>query len=81
MSLPRRNDRAYLEITKSANGVSIAAKHKHATDLSALLIRHGIAHVRQEDIAAESVHLRFVTDSDRAKIAEVLESYKNITGS
>jgi len=81
MSLARRNDREYLDITGSGDGFSIAAKPEHAEQLSALLTRHGYAHRRNKEPASKLELLLFAEVGLRPKVAEVLESYKNVRGS
>jgi len=81
MSLAKRNEREYLDIAGSEGGFSITAKPEHAEQLSALLTRHGYAHRRSKELASGLEQLLFAEISLRPKVAEVLESYKNVRGS
>ena len=75
MSLAKRNERSYLEINDEADGFLIAVKPEHVTELSALMTQHGMAHVLGRD------WLFFAADSNKVRVAEILESYKNARGS
>jgi len=75
MSLAKRNERSYLEINDEADGFLIAVKAEHVTELSALMTQHGMAHVLGRDC------LFFAADSNKVRVAEILESYKNARGS
>jgi hypothetical protein len=75
MSLAKRNERSYLEINDEADGFLIAVKPEHVTELSALMTQHGMAHVLGRDC------LFFAADSNKVRVAEILESYKNARGS
>jgi hypothetical protein len=81
MSLAKRNEREYLEITEAEGSFSITAKPRHAEDLSALLTLHGHPHSRKRSSDLGAEELCFNNPSDRPKIAEVLTSYKNVRGS
>ena len=59
----------------SKDGFLIAVKPEHVTELSALMTQHGMAHVLGRD------WLFFAADSNKVRVAEILESYKNARGS
>jgi hypothetical protein len=78
MSLAKRNERAYLEIHDWASGFSIVVKREHANELSALLTQLGMAH-KWGGTGQDA--LFFNAGSDKLRVAEILESYKNARGS
>jgi hypothetical protein len=78
MSLAKRNERAYLEIKDEADGFSIGVKREHASELSTLMTQHRMAH---ESGRPGRYELFFTADSNKVRVAEILESYKNARGS
>jgi len=81
MSLAKRNEREYLEITEGEGGFCITAKPGHAEELSALLTLRGHPHSRKRSADSGREELCFDNPSDRSRIGEVLTSYKNVRGS
>jgi hypothetical protein len=81
MSLPKRNEREYLEIKDAGDGVSVGVKHEYAGELSVLLRQHGIPHERRKGAASDADELLFPAETDKPKLIAVLESYKNAKGS
>jgi hypothetical protein len=81
MSLPKRNERQYLEIKDAGDGFSIAVKREYADGLSMLLRQYGITHVRRKGDTSDADELFFSAETDKPKLFAVLESYKNAKGS
>ena len=81
MSLPKRNERQYLEIKDAGDGFSIGVKHEYADGLSMLLRQHGITHVQRRGVTSDADELFFCAETDKSKLVAVLESYKNAKGS
>jgi len=81
MSLPKRNERQYLEIKDAGDGFSIEVKLQYADGLSMLLRQYGITHVRRKGVASDTVGLYFPAETDKPKLVAVLESYKSAKGS
>src|ERR1700732_1416220 len=76
MSLPKRNDKEYLQIEPSQEGCRISGQKEHTEELAVLFAQYGIT--CQND--GEGV-LRFDPDVDRLRVAELLDSYKQAKGS
>ena len=81
MSLPKRNERQYLEIKDAGDGFSVGVKTEYADGLSMLLRQYGITHVRRKGVASDADELFFPAETDKPKLVAVLESYKNANGS
>jgi hypothetical protein len=81
MTLPKRNERDYLEIKESAGGFSLFVRQEHASELSALLSQYGITYERKKSMAPGGDELFFSDVTLKPKVAVVLESYKNVKGS
>jgi hypothetical protein len=76
MSLPKRNDKEYLQIEPSQEGYRISGQKRHTDELAVLFAQHGIT--CQSD--GEGL-LRFDPNVDRVRVAELLDSYKQAKGS
>jgi hypothetical protein len=81
MSLPKRNERQYLEIKDAGGGFLVWVKHEYAGELSVLLRQHGITHKRRKGAASGADELFFSAETDKPKLIAILESYKNAMGS
>jgi len=81
MSLPKRNERQYLEIKDAGDGFSVGVKTEYADGLSMLLRQYGITHVRRKSASSDADELFFSAETDKPKLVAVLESYKNANGS
>jgi len=81
MTLPKRNERDYLEIKDTPDGFSLLVKQEHADELAALLRQYGIPHERETSIAPGGDEFFFTDVSVKSKVETVLESYKNVKGS
>ncbi len=82
MSLPKGDDKTYLEITPAKEGgFTIHAEGQHAGELQALFRQHGInCRLHPEPPAARS-DLVFSQSANVSQVREILDAYKNPKGS
>jgi hypothetical protein len=81
MTLPKKEEKGYLEIVSRDEGFAIVADRQHASELAALFLQHGISCERREDVRPGEDELRFPGSMDRAQVQQVLDGYKNAKGS
>jgi hypothetical protein len=81
MSLPTGGEKTYLEINPAGGGFTIQAERHHAAELRALFEQHGIAYELLRDVQPGCDELGFHRESDVQKAREILDAYKNPTGS
>ena len=81
MSLPKGDEKTYLEVTATAGGFTIHAEGQHAGELQALFQQHGINCRLQPPLPAAASDLVFSRDADVSQAKEILEAYKNPKGS
>jgi len=81
MTLPTRNSKHYLHVIDTLSGCTILALEQHAAELEALFGQRGLSCRREADVHPGTDALRFYNEADRAKVREVLESYKQAKGS
>ena len=81
MSLPKKEEKGYLEIADRGGRLTLVARKDHAVDLMPLFAQHGIAMRDDGDISAEEKRLVFTNSADRGKAKEILDAYKNAKGS
>jgi hypothetical protein len=81
MSLPMKNEKAYLQLTDSGRGLVIAGAKGHAAELAALFTQRGIPCRRETDTGPDEDTLVFGDGADAAALTEILEAYKDAKGS
>jgi hypothetical protein len=81
MTLPKKEEKAYLEIYDSGTGFTIVAKKEDAGALAALFVQHGISFQRKKIQGGAEVTLQFPQSLKRSEIESVLEGYKTAKGS
>jgi hypothetical protein len=81
MSLPRGDEKSYLEITPAEGGFTIHAEGQHAGELQALFRQHGINCRLQPEMPAAERELVFSRDVDVVQAREILDAYKYAKGS
>ena len=81
MTLPKKEEKGYLEIVSRAEGFAIVAAKQHARELAALFLQYGISCERQDDVRPGEDELRFPGGMDRAEVQQVLDGYKEAKGS
>jgi hypothetical protein len=80
MTLPKKAEKGYLEVTDRPGGFVIVGHQEHLGDLAPLLSQNGVV-CRLEGDSAEGGALVFDASADRAKVAQILEEYKTAKGS
>ena len=81
MSLPKKNEKAYLEIEPLEHGFAIVAKKQDAEALSALFLQYGISCHRQPDVQPGSDALQFLDGVKQSQVEEVVNGYRTAKGS
>jgi hypothetical protein len=81
MSLPKKAEKGYLQVSHSADGLSVAGLPEHVQELEPLFTQHGLPCQRGQATPDGLETLRFEPGADAAKVAEVLEAYKAAKGS
>ena len=81
MSLPGKNEKGYLGVVGSAQGLVIYGRPQHVGELLALYAQYGVACRREAEARPGQDALRFDAGADRARVDEVLESYMGAKGS
>ena len=71
MSLPKRNQRQYLEIKDAGDGFLVEVKREYAGELSVLLWQHGITHQRRKGAASDADELFFSAETEKPKLVAV----------
>jgi hypothetical protein len=81
MSLPKGDEKTYLEIAPTEGGFTIHAEGQHAGELQALFEQHGINCRLHPNTHAGASDLVFSREADVAQVKEILDAYKNPKGS
>src|SRR5947209_7357688 len=81
MTVPTRKDKDYLEVTGTWSGFSIIAQKQHASELEAILTQRGFPCRREEDVQPDMDAIRFDEKTERTKVEEILEAFKQEKGS
>ncbi len=79
MTLPKKDEKGYLEIAPRADGFAVVAAKQHAAELAALFLQYGVRCERRE--GPDEDELRFPVGVDRAQVQEILDGYKTAKGS
>jgi hypothetical protein len=81
MTLPKKEEKGYLQIVSREEGLAIVADKQHAAALAGLFLQYGISCERREDVRPGEDELRFPAGMDREQVQQVLDGYKNAKGS
>jgi hypothetical protein len=81
MTLPKKEEKGYLQVECSERGSSIAGQSEHIYELAAIFRQRGIPCWREPSTQAGQEALRFNPDADVAAIQVVLEAYASAKGS
>jgi hypothetical protein len=81
MSLPKKEAKAYLEITESGDGHTIIANTADADALAALFLGYGMSCERRRDVRPGEDALVLPREMDRKQVESLLEGYQNAKGS
>jgi hypothetical protein len=81
MTLPKGDEKAYLEITPTEGGFTIHAEGQHAAELQPLFKQHGINCELHPQAVAGKDDIVFTREVDVAQVKEVLDAYKDVKGS
>jgi hypothetical protein len=79
MTLPKKEEKGYLEIAARADGFAIVADKQHASELAALFLQYGVPCERREGPAEDE--MRFPAGMDPAQVQQILGAYKTAKGS
>jgi len=79
MTLPKKDEKGYLEIARRDGGFAIVADKQHAGELAALFLQYGVSCERREGPAEDE--LRFPAGMDLAQVQQILDGYKTAKGS
>jgi hypothetical protein len=81
MTLPKKEEKGYLKLTKDEQGLAIIGQKGHIVELAAIVSQQGIpCHVEPGGVPGTET-LVIGGGADPARVAEILESYKNAKGS
>jgi hypothetical protein len=81
MTLPKKEEKGYLKLTKGEQGLAIIGQKEHIVELAAILSQQGISCHAEPGGASGKESLVVAGGADPARVAEILESYKNAKGS
>ena len=81
MSLPKKEEKGYLEIASRGQRLTLVARKDHAVELLPLFQQHGLEVRDDGDFSEEEKRLVFASNTDRSKAKEILDAYKNAKGS
>jgi hypothetical protein len=79
MSLPKKEEKGYLEIQDAGKSFAIVARNGDAGALAALFLQYGISCEREQ--RGDEVIFRFPEGMSRTDVEGVLEGYKTAKGS
>jgi hypothetical protein len=81
MTLPKKEEKGYLEIVVRDEGLAVVCNKQHAAELAALFLQYGISCERRENVRGGEDELHFPRDMDRVQLQQVLDGYKQAAGS
>ena len=81
MTLPKKEEKSYLEIEESGKGFVIVARQEDAGALAALFLQYGMSCDRKPAKDNTEVAFQFPKSTERAQIESILEGYKTSKGS
>jgi hypothetical protein len=81
MTLPKKEEKGYLELVARGEDLFILAEKHHAEDLAALFLQYGISCERRHDVQPGMDELRFPRGMNRAEVQRLLDGYKQAKGS
>jgi hypothetical protein len=81
MSLPKKEEKSYLEIMPRERGFAILAEKQYASELAALFLQYGISCERRQDLWPGEDELCFLPGTNQAEVQQVLDGYKSAKGS
>jgi hypothetical protein len=81
MSLSSKDEKGYLKVTDTADGLAVVTKKAHADELAAVYRQHGVRCRREPDVGPGEDALRFAWGEDRAQVEQLLDAYKSAPGS
>ncbi len=81
MSLPKKEEKGYLEFATTGARLTLIARKDHAVELAPLFAQHGLEVRDEGEASAQENRLVFGHGVDRAKAQEILDAYKNAKGS
>jgi len=80
MTLPKKEEKSYLEIMPRAEGFAIIADQQYAGELAALFLQYGISCERRQ-VTPAADELRFLAGTNRDEVQLILDGYKSAKGS
>jgi hypothetical protein len=81
MTLPKKDEKGYLEIVDSEEAFAIVARKEDVGALYALFLQYGISCHRKPAMGLAEEALQFPKGMERAQVENILEGYKNAKGS
>jgi hypothetical protein len=81
MTLPKKDEKSYLQLGRSEDQPSIAGHTEHIAELAALFAQRGIACRRAPAPQGGEEILLFEPDADVATLQQILEAYQSAKGS
>jgi hypothetical protein len=79
MTLPKKEEKSYLEIQETSKGFIVTARNEDAAALAALFLQYGISCERKADKG--KITFQFPKAIQRGQIESVVEGYKTAKGS
>ena len=81
MTLPKKEEKGYLEIQDFGKGFVIVTRKEDAGALAALFLQYGISCQRKQGEGTDEVTFQFSEGMERSQVESVLEGYKTAKGS
>jgi hypothetical protein len=81
MTLPKGDEKTYLEIAPTEGGFTIQAEEQHAVELLALFQQHGITCELHPEVSPGKDELAFTLEVRPSQVREILDTYKTSKGS
>jgi hypothetical protein len=81
MSLPKKHEKGYLELTRLESGWAVVGKKEHLDELAILFSQRGLPCHRGPEVSGDHEALLFDANVDVAQVEEILDPYKHEKGS
>jgi hypothetical protein len=81
MTLPKKEEKGYLELVSCDEGFCIIAASRHASELAVIFFKYGISCERRNNAHSGDDELHFPGGMDRTQVQQVLDGYKQAKGS
>jgi len=80
MTLPKKEEKSYLEVVPRTEGFAIIADKQCASELAVLFLQYGISCERRQ-VTPGADELLFLAATNKAEVQRILDGYKSPKGS